>query len=540
MEYFGPDNLKHISEKVECLFKNKDYLSLINYSKQKEFQELLEYSTDFESLFGLICNNCIIELLECLIRTGIAYFELGKFKNSIYYFEFASEVFSVFKYLIECIKNTDTTDDEDLQTIYKILTENFINKNNILEPTLYKYIGKVYFYLKDYNTAINTYDKALKLTLSDNSLKMSLLMCKAEACYELTKRWITLGKIIFFALITAWFIFINRDFVFSFYSNIFTLFHNVLWYILVLLITSVLPVLAYNLFYFILRKIRKFLVKYLLAYFPDEFKEWLIHIRNKVTLKDVVFLEPHWKSPFVLYREFIKCVEEIGHKDFDTFFAIARLYYYLGEYKNATLYVQQAIAKAKDENGNTCSIFAAIAYHYLARIAYKTGNNSTAINFYDKVIEFLMDHTAEDKDSDVHPRPVASDMVKYVQDNRTFIENALFCRTYLPLIITMILTIIVGLAQIYYSIDANQLHAQTLFNRYGERCQHLVSNKQKKVQNVREQDKDVPAVLQIDSNKKNPVKTETTCPPCVPQEWPQKCKTGETNKNFQVIINNYN
>ena len=192
-----------------------------------------------------------------------------------------------------------------------------------------------------------------------------------------------------------------------------------------------LPKVFYKIFYFLLRKIRRFISLNFIMLFPEPFREMLKNLLNWINLKKFLSYKTHKKA--------IEQIEETSTQDFNTFFAIAKLYYCLGEYKNSAFYIQKALTYHKEDNKPEL----AMAYHYLARIAYKTSNHLTAIDFYNKTIENLMCVNANDEEYKIEYLPSIADMIKYTQENRDKIEQTTFSRTYLPLILTLILTIVV-------------------------------------------------------------------------------------------------
>ncbi len=93
------------------------------------------------------------------------------------------------------------------------------------------------------------------------------------------------------------------------------------------------------------------------------------------------------------------------------------MYYFLEDYNNSLLYVQQALEFDKDPNNKI------YAYDWLSRIAYKTKNYATAINFYEETINCIIKNPDYQK-GEIHPRPKIYQLVGFLNDNKRILNKA--------------------------------------------------------------------------------------------------------------------
>lgn len=437
--------------RVTELYNSADFLSLINYSKTNEVQKIVLSLKDYKNYVRKY--DILIPSIQALILVGIANYTLKKYNCATEYFRCALEAFEKIEQLsyffnIFC-----------LNELYKAF--NHIEKNNLfLKPILYAYIAQSYFKIHNPLAAACNYRKAVKhidkLSLNHKEHKnyyIDILLGRSDSYYELTKIFITSIKIIFFIVCSIFCIIYFFDKINAVYSGLFRFFPSYFIYSFMIIACLTLPKVFYKIFYFLLRKIRRFISLNFIMLFPEPFREMLKNLLNWINLKKILSYKTHKKA--------IEQIEETSTQDFNTFFAIAKLYYCLGEYKNSAFYIQKALTYHKEDNKPEL----AMAYHYLARIAYKTSNHLTAIDFYNKTIENLMCVNANDEEYKIEYLPSIADMIKYTQENRDKIEQTTFSRTYLPLILTLILTIVVCMAQIYYCISEKQKEAIFMFNK---------------------------------------------------------------------------
>lgn len=472
---------KEISQKINLFFENSDYLSLIVYSQTDLVQKLIQ------SIDNLCFYTERIEFLPqnitLFIRIGIAYYKLGKYKEAIKNYQFAQ---LILKNIILAKKEFKKEDSSIGKFYYKIFSE-FSDNNSNLISELYSYIAYTQYELYNPIFSLISYNNALKYCKINNPKYIILAVGKADCYYEISKIIRTLVKIIFFSICIVLLCHKHWSIIFTVMNNLFFLLDNIVWHLCLLILLLTFPKILYKLFYFILRKLRKYIADNFIRLFPRPFEKFLKEILNIITFKKFLI--------YKYYYEVIKDIEKIGNKSFDTFFAIAKLYYFLGEYVTATFYIQKAL-NYTEINDN---IKNAIACHYLARIAYKQSNHQTAINFYDKTIEYLIiaDEKKEIKpaiirrilnifnkkkifkNTTIHPIPKIRDMIYYSQSNKDILDKTTFSRTYLPLIITLIITLIISVFDIYSNISAHEKEVNEFFNKNIEFVDKLFIKKEK-------------------------------------------------------------
>ncbi len=448
---------KKIVEKVLYFYNKSDFLSLINYSKSHEIKKLIKSCDSFP--FYTIGQKYLISNLHIFMLIGIGNYNLGRYKEANKYFQVCKKILNKLNEFVEIYSDFQEYNIDFINIIYREY-ERLIANNSFLKPIIYAYIAHSNF--KMHNPILSSfyYCKAFKNSnelklnnLEHKSIFVDILLGRCDSHYELTKIFITFIKISFF-LITTYFIFAPfTQKIINLYLNLnkisYSIFINIFMFILILC----LPKVTYKIFYFFLRKLRRFISVNFLQLFPKPFSNWLINLLNYINFKKFFSHKT--------YKQTIETIESIGEKDFNTFFAIAKVYYCLGDYKNSTFYIQRALSQHEKKNKSEL----AMAYHYLGRIAYKTSNNLTAIDFYNKAIENLMSVNKSDNNFRIEYLPSISNMIQYTQENRNKIEHTTFSRTYLPLIVTLIITMLVCIAQIYYNFPQHQNNAAYLFKK---------------------------------------------------------------------------
>lgn len=457
-------------EQINKLYNDSDYVSLIKYSKENSFDKILELA----SFLFLYLDNLenLISIIRVSILVGVANYRLGKYKQATGYFSACLKILDnideIIKFLsgLKLSKLLSSDNKLRLKALFKIRKD-----NKFLRPIIYAYIA--HSQLKKhapFSSAVN-YRKAFKssfgLNLNNNEHKdiyIDILLGRSDAYYEITKVYITTFKILVFVLFASFVSLHFFDEIRLIFLGLYKSINHVFFCICLPVVLLSFSKIFYKIFYFFLRKLRRFISVYFLKLFPEPFNDKLIDVLNYINLKKILSYRTH--------KQAIEKIESISKKDFNTFFAIAKLYYCLGSYKNATFYIQKALSCHNKENKSEL----AMAYHYLGRISYKTSNNSTAIDFYNKAIENLMSINKTDKDYKIEYLPSISDMIKYSQENINKIEQTTFSRTYLPLIITLIITMFVCIAQIYYAIPQNENQALNLFKTLRSYCTKLLNN----------------------------------------------------------------
>lgn len=456
---------EEIINRINIYFEQADYLSLIVYSREENVKKLLKsiHSLCFytEGIEYLIPN------ITVFIRIGVSYYKLGKYKDAIKNFKIVQ---LILKNIVDLKKEFSRAKDKISRFYYDVFLE-FNNKNTDIIYELYSYIAYTQYELHNPIFSFYSYQQALKYYPKKDINYLVLAIGKADCYYEIFKIFITFIKILFYAICFGFVCckYWNNIYVMS--VNIFRLFDNIYWYILIGILILTFPKLLYKLFYFLLRRIRKYIADNFVRLFPRPFEQWLKEFLNWINLKKIF--------PYKYYLKIIKEVEELGHKNFDTFFAIAKLYYFLGDYSISTFYIQEAL---KNININE-NIKYALASHYLARIAYKQHNHQTAIKFYDNTIEYLIKSEENEKaeknwfvkiidvfnhsrisiKTTIHPIPKIRDIIQYSQENKDILDKTTFSRTYLPLIITLIITIIISIFDIYTNIPEHHLQVDNFF-----------------------------------------------------------------------------
>ena len=114
------------------------------------------------------------------------------------------------------------------------------------------------------------------------------------------------------------------------------------------------------------------------------------------------------------------------------------------------------IAELKELNSNHSLRLAIQKSKYAARVVKVFGGKS---------YEILMNINKDDKNCKAEFLPSIADMISYTQENRNKIEQTTFSRTYFPLIVTLIIRIIIYLAQIYYCISSKEPEAILIFDK---------------------------------------------------------------------------
>ena len=448
---------KEIINKVYELYNKYDYLSLISFSKTNEVQNLLYHFGSYQSCVRNYEN--LIGNLRIFILIGIANYNLRRYKKAIFYFNSCLIVLGRISELADLCSLFQNNKES---WMYKFLEafEQLKKNNDFFKPILYAYIAHANFKMhnvfnayKNYRNAINNLNRLQLTNTAHKDIYIEILLGYTDSYYELTKIYITLIKILVFIVFFSFLILHFSNKIILIYSNLHNIFNPFLVNIFLFFGILTFPKILYKIFYFPLRKIRHFVFINFIKLFPEPFIENLISILNYVNLKKF-FLHKSCKKN-------IENIENIGKQNFNTFFAIAKLYYCLGDYKNSTFYIQRALIHHKEKNKSEL----AMAYHYLARIAYKTSNNTTAIDLYNKAIENLMNINDQDNDYRIEYLPSIFNMIKYTQENRNKLEQITFSRTYLPLFITLIITIIVCIAQIYYCIPDKNKEILSIFTQ---------------------------------------------------------------------------
>lgn len=123
--------------------------------------------------------------------------------------------------------------------------------------------------------------------------------------------------------------------------------------------------------------------------------------------------------PDEILEEYKKTLEMLKKQQtsFDILLAIGKMYYFLGEYSKALLYLQLALDSEENESNRVH------AYDWLSRVAFKTKNHSAAVTFYEKTISTLIEHPNCKQTEVIHPRPKLHKMVEYLNTNKKILNT---------------------------------------------------------------------------------------------------------------------
>ena len=101
--------------------------------------------------------------------------------------------------------------------------------------------------------------------------------------------------------------------------------------------------------------------------------------------------------------------------------------------------------------------YAVFIYDWLSRIAYKTKNHVTAVDFYQKIIDCLIKNPNDLKENkSIHLKPKLHEMVQHLQDNRDILNKREQKRIVVPLVVSIIAAIILDGFQIYSSLGEKE------------------------------------------------------------------------------------
>lgn len=144
--------------------------------------------------------------------------------------------------------------------------------------------------------------------------------------------------------------------------------------------------------------------------------------------------------------------------NFDTYLALGKLHYFLGEHQKALNFINIAINVLKqDDLKNLKEIY---AYDWISRIAYKQKQYSTASVFYEKIIDSLVkeqgrnfiDHEA------IHPKPELYKMLKFLNETKQLIANQETSKLNKSIWSGIIITSIFGVIQFHYEQHFDMVH----------------------------------------------------------------------------------
>ena len=144
------------------------------------------------------------------------------------------------------------------------------------------------------------------------------------------------------------------------------------------------------------------------------------HYRRKFPFKFLndIFCK---KLPKDIRENFLRTINMLFKMEtsFDSLLAIGKMFYFLGEYPKALLFVQKAIELANKQNDLSAKIH---AYDWLSRIAYKTKYHEVAAEYYNKIIEQIIECSDYEQGA-IHPKPDLYKMLKYLTQNKEEIKK---------------------------------------------------------------------------------------------------------------------
>ena len=109
--------------------------------------------------------------------------------------------------------------------------------------------------------------------------------------------------------------------------------------------------------------------------------------------------------------------------NYDTYLAIGKLYYFLGEFSTALNYINIAISFI--QGGIDICHKEISAYDWISRIAYKQKQYSTASIFYEKIIDKLVEDAGNNLSNheEIHPKPELYKMLNFLNETKQFIAD---------------------------------------------------------------------------------------------------------------------
>lgn len=125
------------------------------------------------------------------------------------------------------------------------------------------------------------------------------------------------------------------------------------------------------------------------------------------------------KIPAEIENQYKKTIEMLFkmQTNFDTLLALGKMYYFLGKYSKALIFVQKAIEIAKDQPNARIH-----AYDWLSRIAFKTKHYEVAAEYYNQIIKEIIECSDYTQDA-IHPKPNLYKMLEYLTQNKENIRK---------------------------------------------------------------------------------------------------------------------
>ena len=138
------------------------------------------------------------------------------------------------------------------------------------------------------------------------------------------------------------------------------------------------------------------------------------------------------------------------------FYDLGKLYYFIRKEDYALNYIQNAL-----KLDSSIKIY---AYDWLSRIMYHKRQYSIAVNYYNKVIELLVDSDSSSNSDDfstIHPKPILSEMLKYLNETNEYVTKHDVHYINKTIWAGILITAIYGTADVWKNYD--HTHALILF-----------------------------------------------------------------------------
>ena len=198
------------------------------------------------------------------------------------------------------------------------------------------------------------------------------------------------------------------------------------------------------------------------AYYKcEEYKEAIKYYKKTLTMSSnniqlIVGLhqaEYYSNNPHKLNKKFkaklLEDIVKIKQMDscYETYLALGKLHYFLGDYSRALNYIHIAISSIHDNNEQ-----AIYAYDWISRIAYKQKQYSTASIFYEKIIESLVQNTNSSiiNHEEIHPKPELYKMLSFLNETKQFIADEENSKLHKSIWAGISITSIFGIIECYY------------------------------------------------------------------------------------------
>lgn len=126
------------------------------------------------------------------------------------------------------------------------------------------------------------------------------------------------------------------------------------------------------------------------------------------------------------FQEFFNSIQEIIKEVFnydgncDILLALAKLYYFIGDYDSSLNYLDLALKQNEKEKSELLEIY---AYDWLSRIAYKQKRYSIAVGFYEKLIQLLTVYSSNEEFNIINPLPRIHNILQYLNETKELVAK---------------------------------------------------------------------------------------------------------------------